>query len=82
MNLKVIYCTKQVDVTGSLWGNGGAFSAVSKSGAGTPWNSQGEEQVWGWQDSCVVGPRSQMGTPCLRPGLDLGPLGPCHLFAG
>ena len=23
MNLKVIYCTKQVDVTGSLWGNGG-----------------------------------------------------------
>ena len=48
---------------------------------GLPGVHGGRKQGAGWQDSCVVGPRSQMGTCYLRPGLDLGPLGPRHLFA-
>ena len=81
MNLKVTYCTKQVEVTGSLWGNGGPSALFQSRVQGLPGVHGGRKQGAGWQDSCVVGPRSQMGTCYLRPGLDLGPLGPRHLFA-
>lgn len=62
MNLKVIYCTKQVEVTGSLWGNGGPSALFQSRVQGLP----GGEAGWGLAGPLCCGAQVPDGSPLLE----------------